>query len=192
MKFIQPNWPAPAAIKAYTTTRLGWAGLKPVPAQSSEANLQDLLGLPEEPFWLTQQHSDIVIEASLSNHQPIGDASFTTEAHQVCAVLTADCLPLLVCDKKSTSVAAIHAGWRGLAAGIIEKTLTALTTSPQNLLVWLGPAIGPLKFEVGIDVYRAFLQQNTHYSLAFKPYSAEKWLADIYTLARIQLRELGV
>lgn len=198
MKFIKPDWPAPQNIQAYTTTRHGWTGVAssdtslPSALQPPQLDLNTLFNLPQEPFWLTQKHGNTVIKASAQQIKPLGDASFTAEPNQVCVVLTADCLPLLVCNKNSLHIAAIHAGWRGLANGIIENTLKSLPGPTQDLLVWLGPAIGPQKFEVGTDVYEAFLQLHVSYAASFKAHAAGKWLADIYGLAKIQLKQLGV
>src|SRR5829696_6192419 len=150
MKFIQPNWPAPSCVKAYTTTRQGWDG------NVNNNSLKELLALPTSPIWLTQNHGVNCVEAIHENINRIADASFSFMHNQICIVKTADCLPILICNKEGTTVAAIHAGWRGLAAGVIEKTLAVLNLNPNSTLVWLGPAIGPNQFEVGPDVYDAF------------------------------------
>lgn len=184
--FIQPSWPAPAHIKAYTTLRTGWVGREHGPA------LQTVLNIPEEPIWLDQKHTKIVLEAIPENREQPGDASFTNIPHRVCVAVTADCLPVLITDKKGTKVAAIHAGWRGLAAGIIEETIKDMHVSAADLLVWLGPAIGPKKFEVGKDVYDAFISQHKESKAAFVPYSEGKWLANLYELARIRLQLINV
>ncbi len=177
MKFIQPEWPAPSSIHAYTTTiHSNWQELK----------------LPEEPIWLTQIHSSIVVEAVAENREKNADGLFTNQSHRVCAVVTADCLPVLFCNRQGTHVAAIHAGWRGLANGIIETALQALNLPPEELLVWLGPAIGPQKFEVGKDVYDAFTLKHALSSIAFTPYRENKWLADLYALAKIRLALHGI
>lgn len=196
--YIEPNWPAPLAIKAYTTLRTptthpayGEQSLREkIPAINSR--LQKLFSLPEEPIWLTQKHTVTAIEALPENKYQMADASFTDQPNRVCIVFTADCLPLLICTKQATHVAAIHAGWRGLANGIIEATLQALQQSPDELLVWLGPAIGPKKFEVGQDVYDAFIEKHAESVQAFQPLTAGKWLADIYTLAKIRLKLQGI
>ena len=111
---------------------------------------------------------------------------------RVCAVLTADCLPVLFCDRQGTRVAAAHAGWRGLAGGVLESTVEALAVAPGQLLVWLGPAIGPQAFEVGAEVRRAFVEQHAEAGDAFVTQTNGRWLADLYRLARIRLRALGV
>lgn len=188
MKFIQPEWPAPSPIKAYTTLRNGWGGRQP----QHEIDLENLFQLPNEPIWLTQTHSTITIEAIPENKEKIADASFAKQPNCVCVVLTADCLPLLICNKQGSHVAAIHAGWRGLSNGIIEATLSALNQPMDNLLVWLGPAIGPQKFEVGKDVYDAFVMKHPESESAFTPHTEGKWLANLYELAKIRLKQQGI
>lgn len=185
MKYIKANWPAHPKIKAYTTLREGWFG--------RNENLMNLLPIPEEPIWLNQQHTTKAIDATSDlSSEPVADASYTTRPNQVCVVTTADCLPILICNKKGTHVAAIHGGWRGLAAGIIESTLKALPLKPEDLLVWLGPAIGPKKFEVGDDVYSAFTERYPEAACAFYYCGRGKWLADLYMLASIRLNLCGV
>lgn len=206
MTFIIPDWPAPKNIKAYTTLRSGWGGRRPhhdtlrgfhTSDEEESQQLKNLLTLPDEPIWLTQTHSNIAIEALPENREKNADASFTHRVNHVCVVLTADCLPLLICDKNGTVAAAIHAGWRGLANGVIESTVSALSIDATNfdandLMVWLGPAIGPQKFEVGKDVYDAFTQRHVESASAFTPHLDDKWMADIYTLAKIRLNMLGI
>jgi len=120
------------------------------------------------------------------------DACFSRSTNHVCSVLTADCLPVLVCNRQGTMVAAIHAGWRSLLNGIIEKTLAQFTDEPDDLLIWLGPAIGPEKFEVGLDVYQAFVAHSASAENAFQQQDAEHYLADIYQLARQRLNTLKI
>jgi YfiH family protein len=148
--------------------------------------------LPNEPIWLTQTHSTIAVEAIPEHAEQTADASYTDTVNRVCVVLTADCLPLLICNSRGTKVAAIHAGWRGLAGGIIENTLEKLALPGSELLVWLGPAIGPQKFEVGNDVYDAFIAQDESARMAFIPKAHDKWLANLYLLATQRLNKLGV
>lgn len=205
MKYIQANWPAPKQIKAYTTVRSGWGGRKayhidnqgnyssPHPEYVAESHrLEELLQLPEEPIWITQTHSTMVIEATRENREKTADASFTTQKHRVCVVLTADCLPILLCNKQATHIAAIHAGWRGLSGGIIEATLNVLKQPAEDILVWFGPAIGPQKFEVGKDVFDAFISQHPGSISAFTPLKEGKWLANLYILASLRLKWLGI
>lgn len=201
--FIIPNWNAPANVHAVMTTRNG--GLSKLPYDSfnlathvdddlenvleNRRLLKTELALPTEPFWLEQIHSNTVIEASKDLILPKADASFSNNKDVVCVVMTADCLPVLMCSKDGTKIAAIHAGWRGLESGIISNTVAALKT--KELIVWLGAAIGAECFEVGDDVREAFLKKAADYSTAFK--AREKgWLADIYQLARIELAHLGI
>lgn len=205
MNYIKPDWPTPAHIKAYTTVKTSWGGRQPYhdinkgnytaqhPAYVSESkSLTELLGLPDDPIWITQTHSSIAIEAKPENKENTADASYTTEPNRVCVVMTADCLPILMTNRAGNCVAAIHAGWRGLAAGIIETTLTAIKLPPEEILIWLGPAIGPTKFEVGIDVYEAFIHQHPQSEQAFLPHREGKWLANLYDLARLRLQSLGI
>jgi len=140
--------------------------------------------------WLDQIHSNRAVKAVKTVSIQQADASYTDEAGVVCAVMTADCLPLLACSTDGTQVAAIHAGWRGLLAGVIGNTVAAM--QQWNLLVWLGPAIGPDCFEVGAEVRDAFLDKSSAFNSAFKKQNNDKWLADIYQMARIELSGLGI
>jgi YfiH family protein len=193
MHFIQPDWPAPARIKAYTTLRTAWGNPdRPYKSPDSTSQLISLLTLPNEPLWLTQTHSAIAVEALPNNINANADACYTKHKQHICTILTADCLPLLVCNQQGTAVAAIHAGWRGLANGVIEAALHALNEPARDLLVWLGPAIGPHKFEVGQDVYTAFTSHHSESASAFTPCTTDKWLADLYALATMRLGLLGI
>ncbi len=204
MNFIQPNWLAPNNIKACTTLRTNGENhpnfnlathvgddLKKV--LENRAQLKELLKLPSEPIWLKQIHSSVVVKALPKNRDTEADASFTDQANKVCVVLTADCLPILVCDRKGTHVAAIHAGWRGLAGGVIEATLKALNLPHQELIVWLGPAISQHHYEIGEEVYHTFINKNPELIAAFAPTTKkDHWLADLYTLARLCFKKQGV
>lgn len=184
MKLIKPDWPAPRTIHAFTTTRLLGNDPKQYLAGSGL--------LPATPIWLQQTHGTVALEAT-SNHQGNeGDAAYAYQSKQICSVLTADCLPLLICDTQASCVAAIHAGWRGLSKGIIESTVHTLPAPPHELMAWLGPAIGPDKFEVGQDVYDAFVNAHAESASAFTPLNEQKWLANLYELARIRLALLGI
>jgi YfiH family protein len=141
---------------------------------------------------LNQVHGDTVVDAANSGERPCADASFTDQPRVVCAVLTADCLPVLFCDSGGTRVAAAHAGWRGLAAGVLESAVRALNTEPGRLMAWLGPAIGPGAFEVGGEVRQVFVEQHAEAAGAFLPRPQGRWLADLYQLARIRLLASGV
>ena len=202
--WLVPDWPAPATIHAATTLRSGgvscgaYAGLNPALHVGDDINnvkqnrqlIKQWLDLPGDPVWLDQVHSNRVVQAI--THAPLqqADAAYTAESGVVCAVMTADCLPLLVCATDGSEVAAIHAGWRGLLAGVIGNTLTAMKS--QDVLVWLGPAIGPDCFEVGAEVRDAFVDKSAAFGAAFKAQSNGKWLADIYQLARIDLAMAGI
>ena len=224
--WLEPDWPAPANIHAATTLRTGgvsqgaYFSLNPATHVSDEADqvkqnrqiIREMLDLPSEPVWLDQIHSNRVVKAVNPPYPPLqkggrgdlqqADASYTNKSGVVCAVMTADCLPLLVCSADGTQVAAIHAGWRGLLAGVICNTVVAMQIPPSpplckrgargDLLVWLGPAIGPDCFEVGTEMRDAFLEKSVEFSSAFKQQSNNKWLADIYQLARIELASLGI
>lgn len=202
--WLVPDWPAPGNIHTATTLRTGgvsqgeFASLNPAmhvgdnPDKVSQNRriLKSLLDLPSEPVWLTQTHSNHAIKASVKDVPPQADASYTDQPGVVCVVMTADCLPLLVCSEDGKEIAAIHAGWRGLLDGIIDNTISALQS--HDLLVWLGPAIGPECFEVGDEVRNAFVEKSVEYTPAFNQQGQGKWLADIYQLARINLATLGI
>jgi YfiH family protein len=199
-----PDWPAPPSVRALSTTRQG--GFSAAPYASF--NLGDHVGdepakvaanrrlLADHgaaaPRWLKQVHGLRCIDADAGNDVPEADASFSRSGRRACAVLTADCLPLLFCDEAGSVVAAAHAGWRGLAAGVIEATIAATQMPGSRLLAWLGPAIGPRAFEVGDEVRAAFLAADAHAAAAFAPHCAGKWLADLHALARLRLARLGV
>ncbi|MEI8594840.1 peptidoglycan editing factor PgeF [Photobacterium sp. Hal280] len=204
--WMTPDWPAPANVKAISTTRFGgisqgpYAGLnlgdhvgdEPAAVAHNRQWLQQQLGLAHAPAWLSQTHSTIVLDLQGPLTQiPHADASVTRENGIACTVMTADCLPVLLCDRQGTQVGAVHAGWRGLADGIIEQTVACFAQAPNQLLAWLGPAIGPQAFEVGGEVRAQFLADDSAAESAFLP-KGDKWLADIYQLARLRLHRLGV
>lgn len=202
--FISPCWAVPSHIKAVTTTRRGGVSTKPfdtfnlgdhvgddhIAVEKNREILKQTLSLPQDPIWLKQTHSNIAIEAHPENQYKEADASFTDKVNQICVVLTADCLPILLCNKEGTSVAAIHAGWRGLMKGVIESTLKSLPSS--EWLAWLGPAIGPQHFEVGNEVREQFIDSHPEDTHAFVPSKNQRWLANIYTLAKTRLNKLGI
>ena len=201
---ILPDWPAPARVKCLMTTRAGgvsqapWGSLNlgdhvgddPAHVAANRARLRRQL--PAEPGWLRQVHSARVVELGRETDRE-ADAVLTRQPAQVCAVLTADCLPVLLCDRAGSVVAAAHAGWRGLADGVLEATVAAMQVPPEGILAWMGAAIGPQAFEVGDEVRQAFVAQHAEASVAFvlQP-TPGKWLADIYQLARIRLKHAGV
>jgi len=200
---ITPDWPVPAHVKSLMTTRTGGVSVGPFASLNLAAHVQDdpaaiaenrrrlRAFLPTEPIWLNQVHGTQVIQADSAGGVPDADASHTRTHNTVCAVLTADCLPVLFCARDGSAVAAAHAGWRGLAAGVLEATLAALQTPPDEVLVWLGAAIGPSAFEVGTEVRDTFIASHPESTVAFLPHR-QKWLVDIYALARIRLKACGV
>ncbi len=206
LDWIVPDWPAPPPVRAYTSTRLGghsggpYAGFNlgdhvgddPAAVAANRRLLADELGLPAQPRWLRQVHGCAVLDAGAQGGECTADAVSAGSPGQVCAVLTADCLPVLLCDRAGTRVAAVHAGWRGLAAGVIEAAVERLGRPGSELLAWLGPAIGPGAFEVGPEVRAAFLQGDPAAADAFVPTRPGHWLADIYRLSRLRLGALGV
>ena len=149
--------------------------------------------LPSEPAWLQQVHGTAAVDVSHRAEVPVtADASFTAAPGRVCAILVADCLPVLLTDRRGSRVAAAHAGWRGLAAGVLESTLGASGLAPDETLAWIGPAIGPTRFEVGDDVRLAFVDARPEAASCFAPLGAGKWLADLPRLARTRLEAAGV
>ena len=202
---IVPDWPAPARVRAVSTTRHGGVsappygslnlaehvGDDPVCVAENRRRLMAAVGYPAEPAWLKQVHGTTVIAAGQARAPMVADAAWTREPGRPCVVMTADCLPVLLCDRAGTVVAAAHAGWRGLASGVIAA-VTSMKASPVELLAWLGPAIGPDAFEVGAEVRTAFLELDADNADCFQPSPAGRWLADLYELARRQLRALGV
>lgn len=211
-----PEWPAPNNVKALQTMRLG--GVSGSPYDSF--NLGDHVGdvplavernrmlleplLPSEPVWLKQVHGVKVVDAAQAACWPEADACISTHPGAVCVVMTADCLPVLLCDDQGSVVGAAHAGWRGLCDGVIEQTVQAMKVPPATLMAWLGPAIGAQAFEVGDEVRVAFVGRQPQAAAAFvpSPFKREggalapgeekKWLADIYQLARLRLHALGI
>lgn len=200
---IRPDWPAPGRVQACMTLRTGgvseapWTSLNlgdhvgddPVHVAANRAHLAGML--PAAPVWLTQVHGTRVAELGRDKDFR-ADAAVARTAGQVCAVLTADCLPVLLCDRAGTVVAAAHAGWRGLAAGVLEATVAAMQVPPGEIIAWMGAAIGPQAFEVGDEVRDAFVARHAGAVAAFAPHAPGKWLADIYALARLRLGAAGV
>jgi hypothetical protein len=205
-QFIIPGWPAPANVRAAVTTRVGGVshapydsfnlathvGDDPTAVRENRTRLRSALTLPVEPLWLKQVHGIAVVEAAQDGAEPEADGAFAAKPGVVCAVLTADCLPVLLCNRAGTKVAALHAGWRGLAGGVIEAGVQALGVPGNELLAWLGPAIGPKRFEVGPEVRTVFMQHDAQAAQAFRAAREGKYLADIYLLARLRLQRLGV
>ena len=204
MNWLTPDWPAPASVRACVTTREG--GVSEAPFDSlnlgdhvddrPEAVAENRRRLTDhfsiKPAWLQQVHGIAVVHAD-PGIVATADASWTATPGIACAAMTADCLPALFCNRAGTRVAAAHAGWRGLAAGVLEATLDSLDVPAAEVLVWLGPAIGPKAFEVGPEVREVFINQLPEAAEAFVPSNnAGKFMADIYLLARLRLAERGV
>ena len=208
-RLIKPDWPAPHRVRAVTTTRWGGVSAPPFDGLNLAAHVGDdpacvaenrrrlaaVLGCAEPPAWLEQVHGCTVVEAEIARHAAApmpADAAWSATLGQPCGVLTADCLPVLLCNRAGTQVAAAHAGWRGLAGGVLPATVAHLADPPTELLAWLGPAIGPTAFEVGDEVRAVFLALDAGNAECFQPSPAGRWLADLYALARRQLHSLGV
>lgn len=213
---IFPDWlGAPSNIGAFSTKRIGGVSRAPYDdgagggglnvglhtaddaghVQQNRALLQRLL--PSEPVWLRQVHGAAVVNAATiaPNTVPAADASFTSRPGVVCAVMTADCLPVLLCDSRGAVVGVAHAGWRGMAGGVLQNTIAVMRAAGAgDLLAWLGPAIGPQHFEVGADVLTAFTDQEPQAAAAFRPLVGKpgKYLADLFHLARLILANSGV
>jgi len=202
--WIVPEWPVPACVHALITTRNGGSSTGPYASMNLSPNVGDEPAavaanrrrlrqcLPAEPKWLNQVHGTRVVDARSLTGPAEADAATAHGAGFVCVVMVADCLPILFADRAGTRVAVAHAGWRGLAAGVIENTVRALDTPGQDLVAYLGPAIGPAAFEVGADVRDAFTGSDPHARAAFEAYRAGKWKADLFALARARLARLGV
>lgn len=206
--FIIPNWPTPINVHSLQTTRNGGVSLAPYASLNLGSHVQDnplhvahnrqLLSqfVPSEPVWLNQVHGVNVIDAATADCLPKADASFTTRQNVVCVTMTADCLPVLLCDSAGSVVASVHAGWRSLCDGVIEATVAKMITAngvnARALMAWLGPAIGPNAFEVGEEVRAQFMQKDAQAELAFKAIASGKWLANIYAIATQRLNNLGI
>ncbi len=201
----EADWPAPARVKAwvsvrdggisrapYSTLNLGThVGDEPNAVAENRRRLAAEIGLPGEPNWLTQVHGRRVVDLDKPWSGP-ADGAVTGTAGVVCAVLTADCLPVLLADRSGGRVGIAHAGWRGLAAGVLEAAVAAIKTPPAELLAWFGPAIGQSAYEVGDDVLTSFIQADADAAAAFEPNERGRWQADLYALARMRLQRLGV
>jgi YfiH family protein len=203
--FIYPDWPAPANVNALQTTRHGGSSFAPYDTLNLGLHVGDdslrvnrnrqLLEplMPSEPVWLEQVHGTVVANADAAACQVQADACIARHRGAVCVVMTADCLPVLLCDEDGTVVGAAHAGWKGLAAGVIEATVKAMDVAPHKLMAWMGPAIGQSAFEVGEEVRAAFVSHDANAAKAFVPNDTqEKFHADIYLLAQQRLKALGI
>lgn len=215
MKCVFPNWSAPNNIRAFTSTRQGGVSCPPYDTLNLGDHVNDNVNhvienrrrivkqqqIPCNPVWLNQTHSTNVIDISdmsnnISNDEAIAntDASYTNQANRVSVVLTADCLPILFCTTAGDEVAAAHAGWRGLCNGVIENTVSQFKCPHSKIIAWLGPAIGPEKFEVGYEVKQQFMVNDSNASLAFTSVDTknQKYLANLYLLAKQRLTRLGI
>lgn len=209
LPLLVPDWPAPARVRAAMTTREGGVSRGPYASLNLGRGAGDdpavdenrrrvfaSLGVPAEPCWIRQVHGARVARMPEEAGEPEADASYTTRPGVVCLVQAADCLPVLFCDEAASVVAAAHAGWRGLAAGVLENTVRSLPVPPSRLMAWLGAAIGPTAFEVGPEVREAFVARDPGTAAAFAVRGGEgngiKYLADLYALARRRLALAGV
>jgi len=206
MKSITPLWNVPKNVKALTTTRAEGAstgayasfnlgdhvGDDPAAVRANRAALRDAFKLPNEPLWLKQVHGISIANAQTAQAGATADGAWTDRRGVVLAVLTADCMPIFLCDRKGTQIALVHAGWRGLAAGVVEEGVRALRVPARELLAHLGPGIGSEAYEVGEDVRDVFVGRDANAASAFRAVGAGKWHADMYALARLRLRDLGV
>lgn len=203
--FIVPNWPAPANVHAVCTTKQGGYSTAPFAHLNLATHVQDdthavarnrawlseQLHLPNPPMWLNQIHSTTIVPHQGQLVSPTADAAYTTQSEAVCAVLTADCLPVLMCNQAGTQVAAVHAGWRGLSQGILSKSIATFANPTSDMLVFLGPAICQPAFTVGEDVFRHFVDRDPDMKQGFVQQD-NHYFADLYQLARLELAKLGV
>ncbi|HEX4944885.1 MAG TPA: peptidoglycan editing factor PgeF [Usitatibacteraceae bacterium] len=204
--WIVPDWPAPARVRAFVTTRAGGVsegeygslnlGMKSGddPARVAANRLAVRAHLPSSPHWLAQVHGNTAADLDMAgaSGMTVADAAATSVAGRVAVVLTADCLPVFLCREDGSRVAVAHAGWRGLAAGVLENAVIALGGEASRVLAWLGPAIGPAAFEVGPEVREAFVSAHGEDASAFTRRGEHKFMADLYALARLRLARAGV
>ena len=201
-EIVVPDWPLEDKVRALTTTRKGGCSSPPFDecnlalhvgdnaenVLENRSRLRKTLGLPDEPKWLRQRHGNVVADAATIEPDVVdADAAFTTQPKIVCAVLTADCLPIVLSDDQGTCVGVVHVGWRGLLAGVIEKTIDRMNEFTKPEYAWLGPAIGPRAFEVGEDVFELYLRLNERMHDALTPAGSGKWKLNIYKAAKIVL-----
>lgn len=207
LNWIEPNWPAPPNVRAAATVRTGGVssapfdslnlgthvGDDPAAVAENRRRVRDALQMSLDPAWLEQVHGTAIAELNAETQLPIAaDASFTRHTNLVCTILTADCLPVIFCDEDGSCVAAAHAGWRGLARGILSTAVAAMKTEPARVLAWLGPAIEQSAFEVGDEVREQFLSRDPSHAAAFARNERARWQADLYRLARGELERIGV
>lgn len=208
---LAPEWPAPPGVRAAFTLRSGGMSLAPFDSlnvgihvgdaphavRENRRRVRERLHLPAEPAWIEQVHGTDVadLDAPVGDAMPGGtaaDAVFTRQPRRVCVVQVADCMPVLLAARDGSCVAAAHAGWRGLAAGVLEGTIKRLDTRPAQLIAWLGPAIGPRHFEVGSEVRDAFVSRDPGAAAAFSANPRGRWQCDLAALARRRLAAAGV
>jgi hypothetical protein len=205
---IRPDWPAPAGIHAFTTTRQGpgfsalpfykfnlgsRCGDEPATVRKNRASLVDAYSLPSEPLWLHQVHGiEVAVDDGTRGSDPLADAAVTSLPGSVLSVLTADCLPVLFCNDQGTEVAAAHAGWRGLAAGMLEAAVAAMQSGPEQIMAWLGPAAGASRYEVGEEVRQAFLSADPGAEQAFTVTRPGHYRIDMNAIARRRLQAAGI
>lgn len=210
---LPADWPAPPGVHAFTTLRHGLGasqppfdsfnlgnftaadGDDPATVQRNRAQLIERAQLPSAPHWLKQVHGVDVVRCdavTLGDEAPIADASVTSTPGVVLAILTADCLPVVFAADDGREVAAAHAGWRGLAAGVLEATVASMRTPADRIVAWLGPAAGPQAYEIGEEVYRAFVDRDFEVITAFAATRPGHWRVDLYALARLRLAQAGV
>lgn len=206
LELIFPEWPAPSNVRAASSTRVGGVskgvyeslnlgehvGDDPQAVAENRKRLLAALKLRQQPYWLQQVHGTRVAKLDGRSVGEAADAAVSGMPQQACVVMTADCMPVLFCDRAGSLVAAAHAGWRGLAAGVLEATIATMQMPPTEILAWLGPAIGPEAYEVGEEVQQTFINQEARAERAFKPRENGKWLCDLYKLARQRLSHAGV
>jgi polyphenol oxidase len=189
-EIIRPEWPAPAHVRALVTTRQ----FGDMATEESKIKIKQRVA--GEPLWLRQVHGTTVVDADSKANRPQADASVARKPGSVCAVMAADCMPVLLADEAGSVVAAAHAGWRGLSAGVIEATVgemrAAMRVPAAGIIAWLGPAIGPRVYEVGEEVRAAFLERDAAAATAFVATRPGHWLLDLYAVARQRLAKLGV
>ena len=202
--FILPDWPAPANVKVLQTTRLGGVSLAPYdslnlglhvgddPVRVNHNRMRLAPLMPSEPVWLEQVHGTAVANADAAACRVVADACIARHRGAVCVVMTADCLPVLLCDEDGTVAGAAHAGWRGLCDGVLEATVQAMGIAPHTLLAWLGPAISQEHFEVGSEVRDAFIARHAQADEAFIAQGNGRYRADLYLLAHQRLKALGI
>jgi polyphenol oxidase len=185
-ELIVPDWPVPARVRGLVTTR----ALGDMKSEDGRKRLR--AHLPAEPVWLRQVHGTDVVDAACASAGTAADASYTHEKNTICAVMAADCMPVLLADERGDVVGIAHAGWRGLCAGVIEATIAAMGVPAGRMLAWLGPAIGPGAYEIGEDVRAAFLERDARAAAAFRPTRPGHWHLDLYAIARQRLVARGV